>query len=83
MTGINRFPATTTSFPATSPLLGNHLLLGRVGYVIHIPRHLLFVPARVNNFLLSGRFDVGAAKGMGKVFRTKQFELIREKCYFL
>jgi hypothetical protein len=54
-----------------------------VGYVIHIPRQLLFVPARVNNFLLSGRFDVGAAKGMGKVFRPKRFEVIGEKFYFL
>jgi hypothetical protein len=82
-TGINRLPATTASFPATSLLLGNHLLLGRVGCVIHIPCHLLFVPARVNNFLLSGRFDVEAAKGMGKVCRTKRFELIRRTMLFL
>jgi hypothetical protein len=79
MTGINRFLATTTSFPATNPLLGDHLLLGRADCVIYIPRHLLFVPARVNNFLLSSRFGVGAAKGMSKVRGSKRFELIREK----
>jgi hypothetical protein len=73
-TGINRFPATTASFPATNPLL-----LGHAGCVIYIPRHLLFVPARVNNFLLSGRFGVGAAKRMSKVRGSKRFELIREK----
>jgi hypothetical protein len=78
-TGINRFPATTASFPTTNPLLGDHLLLGRAGGVIYIPHHLLFVPARVNNFLLSGRFGVGAAKRMSKVRRSKRFELIREK----
>jgi hypothetical protein len=50
-----------------------------MGYIIHISRHLLFVPARVNNFLLCGRFDVGAAKGMGKVCRSKRFELIKKK----
>jgi hypothetical protein len=50
-----------------------------MGCVIHIPRHLLFVPVRVNNFLLSGGSDVGAAKGMGKVCRTKRFDLIRRK----
>jgi hypothetical protein len=50
-----------------------------MGSIIHIPRHLLFVPARVNNFLLSGRFDVRAAKEVGKVCRTKRFELIRRK----
>jgi hypothetical protein len=50
-----------------------------MGCIIHIPRHLLFVSARVNNFLLSGRFEVGAVKGMGKVSRTKRFELIRRK----
>jgi hypothetical protein len=33
----------------------------------------------VNNFLLSGRFLVGAAKGMCKVCRTKRFELIKRK----
>jgi hypothetical protein len=50
-----------------------------MGCIIHIPRHLFFVSARVNNFLFSGRFEVGAAKGMGKVSRTKRFELIRRK----
>jgi hypothetical protein len=50
-----------------------------MGCIIHIPRYLLFVPARVNNFLLSGRFDVGTAKGMDKMCRTKRFELIRRK----
>jgi hypothetical protein len=50
-----------------------------MGCILHIPRHLLFVSARVNNFLLSGRFEVGAAKGMGKVSRNKRFELIRRK----
>jgi hypothetical protein len=69
--GINRFSATTASFPTTSPFLGNRLLLGRMGCIIHIPRHLLFVPTRVNNFLFSSRFEVVAVKGMGKVSRTK------------
>jgi hypothetical protein len=50
-----------------------------MGCIFHIPRHLLLVPARVNNFFLSGRFLVGAAKGMCKVCRTKQFELIKRK----
>jgi hypothetical protein len=78
-TGIDRFPATTASFPATNPLPRDHLLLGLEGCVVYIPRHLLFVPAGVNNFLLSGRLGVGAAKGMSKVRRSKRFELIREK----
>jgi hypothetical protein len=42
-----------------------------MGCILHIPRHLLFVSARVNNFLLSGRFEVGTANGMGKVSRAK------------
>jgi hypothetical protein len=67
------------SSPATGPFLGNRLLLSRMGSIFHIPRHLLLVPARVNNFLLSGRFLVGAAKGMCKVYRTKRFELIKRK----
>jgi hypothetical protein len=50
-----------------------------MGCILNIPRHLLSVPARVNNFLLSGRFEVGAAKGMGKVSRSKRFELIIRK----
>jgi hypothetical protein len=50
-----------------------------MGCIINIPGHLLFVSARVNNFFLSGRFEVGTAKGMGKVSRTKRFELIRRK----
>jgi hypothetical protein len=50
-----------------------------MGCILHIPRHLLFISTGVNNFLLSGRFEVGAAKGMGKVSRTKRFELIRRK----
>jgi hypothetical protein len=77
--GINRFPATTASSPATSLLLGNHFLLGRAGYVIYIPCHLIFIPAGVNNFLLSGRLGVGAAKGMSKMCGSKRFELIRER----
>jgi hypothetical protein len=79
MTGIDRFPATTTSFPASNPLLGDHLLLGLEGCVIYIPRHLLLVPGGVNNFLLSGRLGIGVAKGMSKVRGSKRFELIREK----
>jgi hypothetical protein len=47
--------------------------------IFNIPRHLLLVSARMNYFFLSGRFEVGAAKGMGKVSRTKRFELIRRK----
>jgi hypothetical protein len=50
-----------------------------MGCILHIPRHLLFVPARVNNFLLSGRFHVGAAKGMCEVCRTKRFKLTNRK----
>jgi hypothetical protein len=50
-----------------------------MGCIFYIPRHLLLVPARVNNFLLSGRFLVGAAKRMCKVCRTKRFELIKRK----
>jgi hypothetical protein len=69
--GINRFPATTTRFSATNPLLGDHLLLSRVGYVIYVPRHLLFVSAGVNYFLNSGGLGVGAAKGMSKIRRTE------------
>jgi hypothetical protein len=49
----------------------SRLLLGCMGCIFHIPRHLLFISARVNNFLLSGRFEVGTAKGMGKVSRAK------------
>jgi hypothetical protein len=71
MTGISRFPTTTTRFSATNPLLGNHLLLGRTGCIIYVPRHLLFVSAGVNYFLSSGGLGVGAAKGMSKIHRTE------------
>jgi hypothetical protein len=71
MTGISGFPATTTRFSATNPLLGNHLLLGRAGCVIYVPRHLLFVSAGVNYLLSSGGLGVGAAKGMSKIRRTE------------
>jgi hypothetical protein len=47
--------------------------------VLHIPRHLLFVSAGVNNFLLSGRFEVVTVKGIGEVSRAKRFELITRK----
>jgi hypothetical protein len=50
-----------------------------MGCILHIPRHLLSVSARVNNFFLSGRFEVGAAKGIGKVNRSKRFELINKE----
>jgi hypothetical protein len=50
-----------------------------MGCILHIPRHLLFVSAGMNNFFLSGRLEVGTAKRMGKVSRTKRFELIRRK----
>jgi hypothetical protein len=43
--------------------------------VIYIPRRFLFVSARVNFLLVSGRLWVGAAKGMSKVRRAKRFEL--------
>jgi hypothetical protein len=81
---ISRFPATTTRFHATAPLLGDHLHLNRAGCVIYVPCHLLFVSAGVNHFLVSGRLRVGAAKGMNKVPRAKLFELINEelKCQF-
>jgi hypothetical protein len=70
-TGISGFPATTTSFSATNPLLRNHLLLGRAGYVIYVPRHLLFVSVGVNYFLSSGGLGVGAVKGMSKIRRAE------------
>jgi hypothetical protein len=77
--GISRFPATTTRFYATAPLLGDHLRLYRAGCVIYVPRRLLFVFAGVNHFLVSGRLRVGAAKGMSKVRRAKRFEMINEE----
>jgi hypothetical protein len=46
-----------------------------VGYVVYIPRCLLFVSAGVDFFLLSGRLWVGAAKGVSEVRRAKRFEL--------
>jgi hypothetical protein len=79
MVGISRFPATTTRFYATALLLGDHLRLNRAGYVIYVPRHLLFVSAGVNFFLVGGRLGVGAAKGMSKVCRAKRFELKNEE----
>jgi hypothetical protein len=60
-------------FYATALLLGDHLHLNRAGYVIYIPRHLLFVSAGVNHFLVSGSLGIGAAKGMSKVRRAKGF----------
>jgi hypothetical protein len=65
-------------FHATAPLLGDHLRLNHAGCVIYVPRHLLFVSAGVNHFLVSGRLGVGSAKGMSKVHRAKRFELINE-----
>jgi hypothetical protein len=50
-----------------------------MGRVLHIPRHPLFVSARVNNFLLCGRFEVVTVKRMGEVSRAKRFELITRK----
>jgi hypothetical protein len=47
-----------------------------VGCILHISRHLLFVSAGVDNFLLSGGFEVVTVKGMGEVSKTKGFELI-------
>jgi hypothetical protein len=79
MAGISRFPATTTRFYATALLLGDHLHLNHAGCVIYVPRHFLFVSARVNRFLVSGRLGVGAAKGMSKVRRAKRFELKNEE----
>jgi hypothetical protein len=73
--GIGRFPATTTRFYTTTLLLGSHLCLDRAGCVIYVPRRFLFVSARVDLFLVSGRLWVGAAKGMIKVRRAKRFEL--------
>jgi hypothetical protein len=73
--GIGRFPATTMRFYATTPLLGSHLRLDHTGCVIYVPRRFIFVSAVVNFLLVSGRLWVGAAKGMSKVRRTKQFEL--------
>jgi hypothetical protein len=70
-TGISRFPATTTRFSATNPLLGDHLLLGRAGCVVYVPRHLLFVSAGVNHFLSSGGLGVGVAKGMSIIHGTE------------
>jgi hypothetical protein len=70
-TEISRFPATTTRFSTTNPFLGDHLLLGRAGCVIYVPRHLLLVSAGVNYFLSSGGLGVGAAKGMSKIRGTK------------
>jgi hypothetical protein len=58
-------------FSATNPFLGDHLLLGRAGCVICVPRHLLLVPAGVNYFVSSGGLGVRAAKGMSKIRRTK------------
>jgi hypothetical protein len=60
-------------FCATALLLGDYLRLNRAGYVIYIPRRLLFVSAGVNFFLVSGGLGVGAAKGMSKVCRAKRF----------
>jgi hypothetical protein len=79
MVGISRFPATTMRFYATALLLGDHLRLNRAGYVINVPRCLLFVSAGVNHFLVSGRLGVGAAKEMSKVRRAKRFELKNEE----
>jgi hypothetical protein len=50
-----------------------------MGRILNIPRHLLFVSAGMNDFFLSGRFEVGTAKGIGKVSRSKRFKLIRRK----
>jgi hypothetical protein len=47
-----------------------------VGCIFHISRHLLFVSTGVDNFLLSGGFEVVTVKGMGEVSRAKRFELI-------
>jgi hypothetical protein len=54
-----------------------------MGCIFHIPHHLFLVPARVNNFLLSGGFLVRAVEGMCKVCRTKRFELIQRKYYLI
>jgi hypothetical protein len=70
-TGISRFPAATARFSATNSLLKDHLLLGRAGCVICVPRHLLLVSARVNYFLSSSGLGVRAAKGMSKIRRTE------------
>jgi hypothetical protein len=62
-------------FCTTTPFLGSHLCLASAGCVIYIPHHLLFVPAGVDLFLLSGRLWVGAMKGMSEVRRAKRFEM--------
>jgi hypothetical protein len=71
MAGISGFFAATTRFCTTTPLLGSHLYLGRAGCIIYVPRHLLFVAAGMNFFLLSGRLGVGAMKGMSEVRRAE------------
>jgi hypothetical protein len=73
--GISRFPATTTRFCATAPLLDDHLRLDHACCVIYVPCRLLLVFAGVDLLLVSGRLGVGAAKGMSKVRRAKRFEL--------
>jgi hypothetical protein len=46
-----------------------------VGCVVYVPRRLLLVSAGVDFLLVSDRLWSGAAEGMGKVRRTKRFEL--------
>jgi hypothetical protein len=75
MAGIDRFPATTTRFCTTTPLLGSHLRLGRAGCVIDVPRRLLLVSTGMDLLLISDRLWSRAAEGMGKVLGTKQFQL--------
>jgi hypothetical protein len=79
--GVKRLSASATRPSATTPFLGTlwpfcHLLFALAGGVLHIRRHLLLVPARMNFFLITSDVLRRRLAGVGgKIHRSKRLKL--------